>query len=185
MIRVTVAEIIKTVAAYYDIGASDLTGKCKRRVFARPRQIAYYLARTLTPRSYPEIGKLFGGRDHSTLIHGCELIEQLILTDGKIRRDVEKLRARLGHPIGLPSNDNEPTAEMSEAEAKRIAEQAEFIRIHEKRRRDMRMAKIRAYLEVRRVREFDRRMVSMDEIEFMDWRVAQYAKQPLELRMAD
>jgi chromosomal replication initiator protein len=65
------------------------------RNIARPRQIAMYLAKQLTPRSLPEIGRRFGGRDHTTIMHGVRKIEELMATDSQMSDDLQMLRRQL------------------------------------------------------------------------------------------
>lgn len=89
--RVSIEEIQKTVCGYYDVSLPDLLGPCRARCYARPRQIAMYLAKTLTPRSYPDIGHRFGDRDHTTIMHGYKKIHSLIESDAQIAHDVEQL----------------------------------------------------------------------------------------------
>ena len=67
----------------------------RARQVARPRQVAMYLAKTLTSRSLPDIGRRFGGRDHTTVIHAVKKIEELKATDSQIAEDVELLRRML------------------------------------------------------------------------------------------
>ena len=72
-----------------------MIGPKRMRVYARPRQMAMYLAKQLTSRSLPEIGRRFGGRDHTTVMHGVKRIEQLKETDSQIADDLEMLRRSL------------------------------------------------------------------------------------------
>jgi chromosomal replication initiator protein len=65
------------------------------RTIARPRQIAMYLSKQLTPRSLPEIGRRFGGRDHTTIMHGVRRIEELKTTDSQLSDDLQLLRRLL------------------------------------------------------------------------------------------
>ncbi|MBE2898878.1 chromosomal replication initiator protein DnaA [Pasteurellaceae bacterium 20609_3] len=88
---VTVENIQKTVAEYYKIKVSDLTSKRKFRSIARPRQLAMALCKELTNRSLPEIGKLFGDRDHTTVLHACRKIEELREKDNNIQEDFSNL----------------------------------------------------------------------------------------------
>jgi chromosomal replication initiator protein len=83
--RVTIDEIQKRVGAHFDLKPLDMVSERRARAIARPRQIAMYLAKRLTTRSLPEIGRKFGGRDHSTVIHAVKRIEALRDTD----RDVD------------------------------------------------------------------------------------------------
>ncbi|MEC8668159.1 MAG: chromosomal replication initiator protein DnaA [Pseudomonadota bacterium] len=93
--KITVEEIQRKVAEHYNIRMSDLIGPKRVRTYARPRQVAMYLAKQLTSRSLPEIGRRFGGRDHTTVIHGVRRVEELKQQDGQIAEDIELLRRAL------------------------------------------------------------------------------------------
>ena len=93
--KITVEEIQRKVSDHFNIRLSDLIGPKRVRTFARPRQIAMYLAKQLTSRSLPEIGRRFGGRDHTTVMHGVRKIEELMQKDSQIADDVEMLRRAL------------------------------------------------------------------------------------------
>jgi chromosomal replication initiator protein len=93
--KITVEEIQRKVSEYYNIRLSDIIGPKRLRSYARPRQVAMYLCKQLTSRSLPEIGRRFGGRDHTTVMHGVKRIEELKVTDGQIAEDVEMLRRAL------------------------------------------------------------------------------------------
>jgi chromosomal replication initiator protein len=93
--KVTVEEIQRRVAEHYNIRLSDLIGPKRVRQIARPRQIAMYLAKQMTTRSLPEIGRRFGGRDHTTVMHGVRKIEDLRGKDSQIADDLEMLRRLL------------------------------------------------------------------------------------------
>ena len=93
--KITVEEIQRKVSDHYNIRLSDLIGPKRLRTFARPRQIAMFLCKQLTTRSLPEIGRRFGGRDHTTVIHGVRRIEELRLKDSQIAEDLELLRRSL------------------------------------------------------------------------------------------
>ena len=93
--KVTIEEIQRKVAEHYSIRLSDLIGPKRQRPIARPRQMAMYLAKQLTSRSLPEIGRRFGGRDHTTVMHGVRRIEELRVTDAQIAEDLEMLRRAL------------------------------------------------------------------------------------------
>jgi chromosomal replication initiator protein len=88
---ISIGNIQKTVADYYQLRLADLTSKRRTRSLARPRQMGMALAEELSEHSLPEIGDAFGGRDHTTVLHGCKRIRALIETDGKLREDWEKL----------------------------------------------------------------------------------------------
>lgn len=93
--KITVEEIQRKVADYYNIRLSDLVGSKRLRAFARPRQIAMYLSKRMTSRSLPDIGRRFGGKDHTTVMHGVKRIEELQMTDSQIADDIEMLRRAL------------------------------------------------------------------------------------------
>ena len=93
--KVSIEEIQRKVAEHYHIRLADLVGPKRLRSFARPRQMAMYLAKTMTSRSLPDIGRRFGGRDHTTIIHGVRKIEELIAIDAQIADDLEMLRRAL------------------------------------------------------------------------------------------
>ena len=93
--RVTIDDIQRAVCAHYKIDRLEMSSKRRAREVARPRQVAMYLAKTLTPRSYPEIGRKFGGRDHSTVIHAIKTIEALRVSDSVIDSDVARIRRAL------------------------------------------------------------------------------------------
>ena len=86
--QVSVDNIQKTVADYYKIKIGDIHGKKRSRNFSRPRQIAMSLTRELTNLSFPEIGEAFGGRHHTTIMHACDEIENLRLTDQAVSQDL-------------------------------------------------------------------------------------------------
>lgn len=92
---VTIDNIQKTVASYYKIRMSELLSAKRNRSLARPRQLAMSLAKELTSHSLPEIGDAFGGRDHTTVLHACKKINELCLTDNKIKEDLINLRRAL------------------------------------------------------------------------------------------
>jgi len=93
--KLTIEEIPRKVAEHYNIRLSDMIGPKRVRTIARPRQIAMYLAKQLTPRSLPEIGRRFGGRDHTTIMHGVRKIEELMSTDSQLNDDLQMLRRQL------------------------------------------------------------------------------------------
>jgi chromosomal replication initiator protein len=93
--KVTVEEIQRKVSEHYNIRLSDMIGPKRVRNYARPRQMAMYLAKQMTNRSLPEIGRRFGGRDHTTVMHGVRKIEELKQLDSQIADDLELLRRAL------------------------------------------------------------------------------------------
>lgn len=86
--QITFESIQKTVAEYYKIKVSDMHSKKRTRIVARPRQVAMWLAKELTPASLPAIGEAFGGRDHTTVLHACRTISDLRLKDTMINHDL-------------------------------------------------------------------------------------------------
>jgi chromosomal replication initiator protein len=93
--RVTIDEIQKRVAEHYNIRLADMHSARRARAVARPRQVAMYLCKQLTPRSLPEIGRKFGGRDHTTVMHAVRKIEELRSSDRTLAEDIELLRRML------------------------------------------------------------------------------------------
>ena len=93
--RITVDEIQNVTADHFGLKQADLLSERRTRTIARPRQIAMYLCKQNTTRSYPDIGRRFGGRDHTTVLHGVRRIEEMLTTDDQIARDVEALTRKL------------------------------------------------------------------------------------------
>ncbi|NTA35843.1 chromosomal replication initiation protein DnaA [Agrobacterium salinitolerans] len=90
--RVRIEDIQRIVAKHYNVSRQELVSNRRTRVIVKPRQIAMYLAKMLTPRSFPEIGRRFGGRDHTTVLHAVRKIEELISGDTKLGHEVELLK---------------------------------------------------------------------------------------------
>jgi chromosomal replication initiator protein len=93
--RITVDEIQKVVAEHYSLRQADLLCEKRTRAIARPRHVAMYLSKQLTTRSYPDIGRRFGGRDHTTVLHAVKRIEALKLEDPALAVDLETLTRKL------------------------------------------------------------------------------------------
>lgn len=93
--RVTIDEIQRRVAEHYNIKLSEMSSERRARAVARPRQVAMFLSKQLTQRSLPEIGRKFGGRDHTTVMHAVRKIEQLRDSDPGIAEDLELLKRNL------------------------------------------------------------------------------------------
>ena len=89
--QVSIDNIQRFVAEYYKIKMSDMTSKRRTRSIARPRQVAMALSKELTNHSLPEIGSAFGGRDHTTILHGCRKVKELRETNADIREDYKNL----------------------------------------------------------------------------------------------
>ena len=93
--RITIDEIQRRVAEYYAIKLAELLSARRAREVARPRQVAMYLAKKLTQRSLPEIGRRFGGRDHTTVLHAVKRIDELRIEDSELDADIEALSRQL------------------------------------------------------------------------------------------
>jgi len=93
--RITIEDIQKRVADHYGLRMADMLSARRARAVARPRQVAMYLTKQLTPRSLPEIGRKFGGRDHTTVMHAIRRIEELRAVDPVLNDDIELLRRLL------------------------------------------------------------------------------------------
>lgn len=93
--RITIEDIQKRVAEHYNIRISEMHSARRARAVARPRQVAMYLAKQLTSRSLPEIGRKFGGRDHTTVMHAVKRIDELRQTDSVLSEDIDLLKRML------------------------------------------------------------------------------------------
>jgi len=93
--QITIENIQKVVAEYFNIRVSDLHSKRRSRSITRPRQVAMSISKELTKNSLPEIGDLFGGRDHTTVIHACKKIEELKKSDIKMHEDYKNIKRLL------------------------------------------------------------------------------------------
>ena len=93
--RITIEAIQHAVCAHYRLDKSEMASKRRARAVTRPRQIAMYLAKEMTPRSYPEIGRRFGDRDHSTVIHAVRAVEALRVSDSELDSDILAIRRSL------------------------------------------------------------------------------------------
>ncbi len=93
--RISIEDIQKRVAEHYNIKLAEMSSSRRSRLVARPRQVAMYLAKQLTSRSLPEIGRKFGGRDHTTVMHAVKKVDELREIDQNFAEDVELLRRML------------------------------------------------------------------------------------------
>ncbi len=93
--KLTIDEIQRAVAEYYNLRLSEMLSQRRARNIARPRQVAMYLSKQMTPRSLPEIGRRFGGRDHTTVMHAVRKIEDLRRDDSGLEDDITRLMRRL------------------------------------------------------------------------------------------
>ena len=95
--KVTINVIQKKVAKYFNIDIEDLKGKKRSKEIVIPRQIAMFLARELTNASLPKIGKSFGGKDHTTVLHACDKISKQIDINYQINEDIKKLKEEIAN----------------------------------------------------------------------------------------
>jgi len=93
--RVRIEDILRIVSRHYKVPRNDLLSSRRSRDVVRPRQIAMYLAKALTSRSLPEIGRRFGGRDHTTVLHSVRKVEQMMKDDGDLAQEIELLKRML------------------------------------------------------------------------------------------
>ncbi len=93
--RVRIEDILRIVSRHFKVPRNDLLSSRRSRDVVRPRQIAMYLAKSLTARSLPEIGRRFGGRDHTTVLHSVRKVEQLMKDDGDLAQEIELLKRML------------------------------------------------------------------------------------------
>ena len=96
--RVRIEDIQTVVARHYNVSKADLLSSRRTRTIVRPRQIAMYLSKVLTPRSLPEIGRRFGGRDHTTVLHAVRKIEGLLQGDRTLADEIELLKQLIDNP---------------------------------------------------------------------------------------
>ncbi|WP_317992633.1 chromosomal replication initiator protein DnaA [Bartonella gliris] len=94
--RIRIEEIQRAVARHYNVSKQDLLSNRRTRTVVKPRQVAMYLAKMLTPRSLPEIGRRFGGRDHTTVLHAVRKIEDLVCDDQTLAKELELLKRLIG-----------------------------------------------------------------------------------------
>jgi chromosomal replication initiator protein len=96
--RIRIDDILKVVGRHYNVGRADLLSPRRAQAIVRPRQVGMYLAKKLTARSLPEIGRRFGGRDHSTVLHAVRKIEELMANDDRLAREVSLLAKMIEQP---------------------------------------------------------------------------------------
>jgi chromosomal replication initiator protein len=90
--RIRIEDIQRCVSRHYNVSRTDMLSNRRTRIIVKPRQIAMYLAKTMTPRSLPEIGRRFGGRDHTTVLHAVRKVEGLIAQDTQLAKELELLK---------------------------------------------------------------------------------------------
>jgi chromosomal replication initiator protein len=93
--RVKIEDIQRLVANHYNVTRADILSSRRTATVVRPRQIAMYLAKSLTLRSLPEIGRRFGGRDHTTVLHAVRKIEGMVTTDQELAGEIDHLKRML------------------------------------------------------------------------------------------
>jgi chromosomal replication initiator protein len=93
--KIKIEDIQRIVARHYNVSRSDLLSSRRTANVVRPRQVAMYLAKTMTLRSLPEIGRRFGGRDHTTVLHAVRKIEHLVGNDATLADEIESLKRDL------------------------------------------------------------------------------------------
>ncbi len=93
--RVKIEDIQKLVASHYSVTRADILSSRRTAIVVKPRQVAMYLSKALTLRSLPEIGRRFGGRDHTTVLHAVRKIEGLCASDTALREELELLKRML------------------------------------------------------------------------------------------
>jgi chromosomal replication initiator protein len=95
--RIRIDEILKVIARHYGVSRSDLLSERRHRSVVWPRQIGMYLAKQLTSRSLPEIGRRFGGRDHTTVLHAIRKLETHLAGNPRLKDELEELKKLLGN----------------------------------------------------------------------------------------
>jgi chromosomal replication initiator protein len=93
--RVKIEDIQRIVCKQYNVSKADLLSARRTRTVVRPRQIAMYLSKVLTPRSLPEIGRRFGNRDHTTVLHAVRKIEGMVSADRGVADEIDQIRRQL------------------------------------------------------------------------------------------
>src|ERR1700744_3609490 len=99
-LKTSIEDIQRKTAEFYKLNVKDFHSPQRARRVARPRQVAMYLSRKLTTRSLPEIGRRFGGRDHTTVLHACRRVEELCAEDAAFRQEVDFLQQMLSRRTG-------------------------------------------------------------------------------------
>ncbi|MEE9587447.1 MAG: helix-turn-helix domain-containing protein, partial [Hyphomicrobiaceae bacterium] len=95
--RIKIDDIIKLVSKHFGVGRNDILSQRRHRSIVWPRQIGMYLAKQMTSRSLPEIGRRFGGRDHTTVLHAVRKVDGELKSDGRLRDEIEDLKRMLNN----------------------------------------------------------------------------------------
>ena len=90
-VSISLEDIQRNVATFYNVKVIDLKSKKKLKILSHPRQVAMYLCRKYTQKSFPEIGKTFGGKDHSTVMHAVRKISQMAQEDPVFKKDLDSI----------------------------------------------------------------------------------------------
>ena len=90
-----IEDIQRVVSKHYNVSKADLLSARRTRTVVRPRQIAMYLSKQMTPRSLPEIGRRFGNRDHTTVLHAVRKIEEMVNADRVLHDELEGLKRQI------------------------------------------------------------------------------------------
>lgn len=183
MKRITSAQVIQAVSTYYGLSVDALKGPSRKQSIVRPRMMAYYLCRELTELSLNRIGQIFGGRDHSTVLHGARMFPEFAKRDPQLATDENLIRIYLVHG---PANDNEAPLSDDLRRAEEMARK-EFQRKEAEQQQRIRQinAQIKRYFDSKEAEREQKRVASLNDMDAISYRVAQYAKRPLAERMAD
>jgi chromosomal replication initiator protein len=95
--RIKIEDIIKTVSRHYGVSKGDILSQRRHRSVVWPRQIGMYLSKQMTTRSLPEIGRRFGNRDHTTVLHAIRKIDGCLTADAKLKDELEDLKRQIGN----------------------------------------------------------------------------------------
>tara|TARA_B100001540_G_C15513749_1_gene509284 strand:- start:268 stop:657 length:390 start_codon:yes stop_codon:yes gene_type:complete len=93
--QIMIEDVLRTISGHFNVTKQDILSSRRHKTIVYPRQIGMYLAKVLTTRSLPEIGRKFGGRDHTTVLHAVRKIEKLIKTNPSIRESITTLENSL------------------------------------------------------------------------------------------
>lgn len=149
---ITVSSVAAAVCDYFGCTLTDLRSQSRQKPLARYRQVACFLSRELTDKSFQQIGQIIGRRDHSTVIHSVQVIENLITRDPELAADIQYLRDELGSAPDVV------------AARERLAEME---RQREQRKREARIARARNYLVYRKQREEMRLLTTYDDMDLI------------------
>lgn len=182
MPKITFAEILRMVASYYMVSVSDLKSHKRARVVTRPRQIACYLGREITDLSYPQMGRALGGRDHSTIIHSCDVIENLMSRDKRFAAEVERIRLVVTSNVAANDNEVDESQQEDVTQARALFEERE--RLAKEKLAEV-AARVAAHFAKKDEEKRKKAIDSLDEMDAISMRVAEYYSRPLEERLAE